>query len=57
MFENKILRKIFGPKKKRVNQVGEWRKLHNVEFHNLYGNVDLIRLQWAGHVARMGDAR
>ena len=56
VFENKILRKIFGPK--RDEQTGEWRKLHN---H--YGNADIIRtlksrrLRWAGHVARMEDGR
>ena len=58
MFENKILRKIFGPK--RDEQKDEWRKLHIVELHNLYGNADIIKtltsriLRWAGHVARMG---
>ena len=53
--------KIFGPK--RDEQTGEWRKLHNVELHNLYGNADIIKtlksrgLRWAGHVARMGYGR
>ena len=52
---NKILRKIFGSK--RDKQTGEWRKLHNMELHNLYGNADIIRtlksrrLRWAGHLA------
>ena len=61
VFENKILRKIFGLK--RDEQSGESRKLHNVQLRNLYGNVDKIktlklrRLQWTGHVARMRDRR
>ena len=42
VFENKILRKVFGTKGNE--QTREWRKLHNVEFHNLYGNVDIIRI-------------
>ena len=60
-FGNKILRNIFGPK--RDKQTGEWRKLHNLELHNLYGNGDIIktlmscRLRRAGHVERMGDGR
>ena len=51
---NKILRKIFGPKRDELS--GEWIKLHNVELHNLYGNAGIIRmlksrkLQWAVHV-------
>ena len=40
IFENKILRKIFGPK--RGEQTGEWRKAHNVELHNSFGNADII---------------
>jgi hypothetical protein len=42
---------------------GEWRKLHNEEFHNLYSSpgiirqVKLMRMRWAGHVARMGEER
>ncbi|KAJ4444054.1 hypothetical protein ANN_05843 [Periplaneta americana] len=55
VFENKVLRKIFGAKRDEVT--GEWRKLHNAE---LYSSPDIIRniksrcLRWAGHVARMG---
>ncbi|KAJ4428734.1 hypothetical protein ANN_25727 [Periplaneta americana] len=61
VFENKILRKIFGAKKDEVT--GEWRKLHNAELHALYSSPDIIRniksrrLRWAGHVARMGESR
>ncbi|KAJ4439255.1 hypothetical protein ANN_07375 [Periplaneta americana] len=55
LFENKVLRKIFGPKRDEVT--GEWRKLHNAELHALYSSPDIIRniksrrLIWAGHVA------
>ena len=61
IFENKILRNIFGIK--RDEQTGEWRKSHNLKFHNPYGNSDIIRtlksriLRWMRHVARMGDGR
>ncbi|KAJ4450351.1 hypothetical protein ANN_01772 [Periplaneta americana] len=59
VFENKVLRKIFGAKRDE----GEWRKLHNAELHALYtspdkiGNIKSRRLSWAGHVARMGESR
>ncbi|KAJ4429997.1 hypothetical protein ANN_22201 [Periplaneta americana] len=61
VFENKVLRKIFGAKKDEVT--GEWRKLHNTELHALYSSPDIIRniksrrLRCAGHVARMGESR
>ncbi|KAJ4428630.1 hypothetical protein ANN_24675 [Periplaneta americana] len=61
VFENKVLRKIFGAKRDEVT--GEWRKLHNAELHALYSSSDIIRniksrrLRWAGHVARMGESR
>jgi hypothetical protein len=61
VFENRVLRRIFGSK--RVVVTGEWRKLHNVELHNLYSSSDAIRqvksrrMRWAGHVARMGEER
>jgi hypothetical protein len=59
VFENRVLRKIFGPK--RVEVIGGWRKLHNEELHNLYCSPSIIgiiksrRMRWAGHVARMGE--
>ncbi|KAJ4449177.1 hypothetical protein ANN_00573 [Periplaneta americana] len=61
VFENEVLRKIFGAKRDEVT--GEWRKLHNTELHALYSSPDIIRniksrrLRWAGHVARMGESR
>jgi hypothetical protein len=60
VFENRVLR-IFGPKMDEVT--GEWRKLHNEEFHNLYSCPAVFRqiksrqMRWAGHVARMGEER
>jgi hypothetical protein len=41
VFENRVLRRIFGPKKYEVT--GEWRKLYNEELHNLYSSPDIIR--------------
>jgi hypothetical protein len=61
VFENRVLRRIFGTKRDEVT--GEWRKLHNEEFHNLYSSPDIIRqvksrrVRWAGHVARMEEER
>ncbi|KAJ4447629.1 hypothetical protein ANN_09636, partial [Periplaneta americana] len=61
VFENKVLRKIFGVKRDEVT--GEWRKLDNTELHALYSSPDIIRniksrrLRWAGHVACMGESR
>jgi hypothetical protein len=61
VFENRVLGKIFGPKNDEV--MGEWRKLHNRELHNLYSSADIIRqiksrrMRWAGHVPRMGEGR
>jgi hypothetical protein len=55
VFENRVLRRIFGPKKDGVT--GGWRKLHNEELHNLYSSTSIIRsiksrrMRWAGHVA------
>jgi hypothetical protein len=59
VFENRVLRRIFGRKRDEVT--GEWRKLHNEELHNLYSSPNIIRLiksrrmRWVGHVARMGE--
>jgi hypothetical protein len=61
VFENRVLRRIFGPKRDEVT--GEWRKLHNEELHDLYSSPDIIRqvksrrMRLAGHVARMGEER
>jgi hypothetical protein len=61
VFKNRVLRKIFWPKKDEV--MGEWRKLHNGELHNLYSSPDVIRqiksrrTRWAGHVASKEDGR
>jgi hypothetical protein len=61
MFENRVLRRIFGPKRDDVT--GEWRKLHNEELHDLYSSPSIIRImkarrmRWAGHVERMGEKR
>jgi hypothetical protein len=61
VFENRVLRRIFEPKRDEVT--GEWRKLHNEELHNLYSSTDIIRhvkssrKRWAGHAARMGEER
>jgi hypothetical protein len=58
VFENRVLRRIFGPKRDEV--MGDWRKLHNEELHNLYSSPNIIRMikqrrmRWAEHVARMG---
>jgi hypothetical protein len=58
VFENRVLRKIFGPKRDEV--MGEWRKFHNEELRDLYSSPSIIRIiksrrmRWAGHVARMG---
>ena len=61
VFENKLLKKIFGAKKDEIT--GEWRKLHNAELHASYSSPNIIRslrsrrLRWAGHVARMDQSR
>jgi len=61
VFENRVLRRIFGPKRDEVQ--GEWRKLHNEELNDLYSSPKIVRviksrkMRWAGHVARMGERR
>jgi hypothetical protein len=52
VFENRVLRRIFGPKRDDV--MGEWRKLYNEELRDLYSLRSIIRMRWAGHVLRMG---
>jgi hypothetical protein len=57
VFENRVLRRTFEPKKD--DATGEWRKLHNEELHNLFSSQNIIkqiksrRMRWAGHVACM----
>jgi hypothetical protein len=61
VFENRVLRRIFGPKRDEV--MGEWRKLYNGELHNLYSSPDIItqmksrRMRWVGHVACMVERK
>jgi hypothetical protein len=61
VFENRVLRRIFGPKWDEVT--GEWRKLHNEELHILYSSPNIIRqiklrrLRWAEQVARIGEEK
>jgi hypothetical protein len=61
VFENRVLRRIFGPKKDEVT--GELRKLHNEELRDLYSSPSIIRImksrrmRWTGHVARMRKKR
>jgi hypothetical protein len=61
VFENRVLRRIFGPE--RDGMTGGWIKLHKEELHNLYSSPGIIRIikskrmRWAGNVARMGERR
>jgi hypothetical protein len=61
VFENRVLGRIFGPKKDEVT--GEWRQLHNEEFFFFYSSPSITRIiksrrmRWAGHVARIGEKR
>jgi hypothetical protein len=54
VFENRVLRRIFGPKRDEV--AGGWRKLQNEELHGLYASPSIVRvikarrMRWAGHV-------
>jgi hypothetical protein len=61
VFENRVLRRIFGPKRDGVT--GGSRKLHSEELHSLYSSRNIIRvtksrrMRWAGHVAHVGKMR
>jgi hypothetical protein len=61
VFENRVLRRIFGPKRDEVT--GDWRRQHNEVLNDLYSSPTTIRvikskrMRWAGHVARMGEGR
>jgi hypothetical protein len=59
VFENRVLREIFGPKRDEVT--GEWRRLHSeelrnlCEFQNIIRHINSKKMSWAGHVARMAE--
>ena len=61
MFEHRVLRRIFGPKRCKITV--EWRKLHNEELKVLYSSPNIVwvkklrKMRWTGHVASMGDRR
>ena len=61
VFENRVLRRIFGPKRDEVKR--EWKKLYNEELNDLYCSPNIVRvkksrkMRWARHVARIGDRR
>jgi hypothetical protein len=61
VFENRVLRRIFKPKRDEVT--GEWRKFYSGELHNLYSSSNIIgqiksrRMRWVGQVAHMGEGR
>ena len=60
VFENLILRRIFGPKR---DENGKWRRLHNEELRSLYRSRNIVRviesrtLRWVGHVAGMEEGK
>jgi hypothetical protein len=59
--ENRVLRRIFEPKREEV--AGGWRRLHNEELHNLYASSNIIRvtksrrMRWEGHVTHIGEMK
>jgi hypothetical protein len=59
VFENRVLRRIFGSKRDEVTE--EWRKLYDEELHDLYSSPTIVRviksrrMRWMGHVAQMGE--
>jgi len=61
VFENLVLRRIFGPRTDEVTE--EWRRLHNEQLNDLYSSPNIVqviksrRMKWAGHVACMGEER
>ena len=61
MFENRVLREIFGPRRDEVTE--DWRRMHNEELNDLCSSPNIVRviksrrMRWAGHVARMGEER
>jgi hypothetical protein len=61
VFENMVLRRIFGPRRDEV--MGKWRRLHNKELNDLHSSPNIVRvikwrrMRWAGHVAHMGEER
>jgi hypothetical protein len=61
VFENRVLRRIFGPKRDEVTR--EWRRLHNEELHAVYSSPNILRViksrrvSWAGHIAHLGERR
>ena len=61
MSENRVWRRIFGPKGDEVTR--QWRKLYNEELNDLYSSPNMVRviksrrMRWAQHVERMGDRR
>jgi hypothetical protein len=61
VFENRVLRKVYAPKRDDVRR--DWWKLHNEELHNLYSSPNIVRqiksrrMRWVGHMARMGEER